>query len=119
MKAKFLALFLFAGLLAIMHASPAFAQGEPQRIEITAKRFGYTPNEITVKVGKPVLLVLKSLDVAHGLRVRDLGIDMKVKAGQTSQVEFTPSKVGDFVGHCSVFCGSGHGSMTFKLHVVS
>jgi cytochrome c oxidase subunit 2 len=44
---------------------------------------------------------------------------MKVKAGQTSQVEFTPSKIGDFTGHCSVFCGSGHGSMKFTLHVVS
>ena len=119
MKAKFLALFLFAGSLAAMPAPSALAQGQPQRIEITAKRFDFTPNEITVKVGQPFIIVLKSADVAHGLRVRDLGIDMKVKAGQTSQVEFTPSKVGDFVGHCSVFCGSGHGSMTFKLHVVS
>ena len=119
MKARLLALFVFAGLLAMMPAATVLAQGQPQRIEITAKRFNFTPNEITVKVGQPVIIVLKSADVAHGLRIRDLGVDMKVKAGQTSQVEFTPGKVGDFTGHCSVFCGSGHGSMTFTLHVVS
>jgi len=119
MKARFLALYLFAGPLAMIPAATALAQGQPQRIEITAKRFNFTPNEITVKVGQPVIIVLKSLDVAHGLRIRDLGIDMKVKAGQTDQVEFTPSQIGDFTGHCSVFCGSGHGSMKLTLHVVS
>jgi len=72
-----------------------------------------------VKAGQPVVLVLKSLDVAHGLRIGDLGVDIKVKAGETTEVTFTPSKTGDFSGHCSVFCGLGHGSMTFMLHVVA
>jgi cytochrome c oxidase subunit II len=44
---------------------------------------------------------------------------MKVKAGETAEATFTPTKAGDFVGHCSVFCGSGHGSMVFTLHVVA
>lgn len=95
------------------------AQTAPQRIEITAEKFSFKPGEITVKAGQPVVLVLKSLDVAHGLHIRDLGIDIKVKAGETGGVTFTPSKTGDFIGHCSVFCGSGHGSMTFTLHVVA
>ncbi len=95
------------------------AQASPQRIEITAEKFSFKPGEITVKAGQPVVLVLKSLDVAHGLHIRDLGVDIKVKAGETGEVTFTPSKTGDFIGHCSVFCGSGHGSMTFTLHVVA
>ena len=33
-------------------------------------------------------------------------------------MQFTPDKAGDFVGHCSVFCGSGHGGMMLTLHVV-
>lgn len=112
-------IFCAAVLMGAAYLTPAvFAQTSPQRIEIAAKRFSYSPNEITVKEGQPVILVLKSLDTAHGLRFRDFNINLKVKAGHTVQVEFTPEKTGDFVGHCSVFCGSGHGSMKFKLHVV-
>lgn len=119
MKKKFRALIFASGLLIGMLASPsAWSQGEPQQIEVSARRSSFTPGEITVKEGQPVTLVLKSLDVGHGLRIRDLGVDMKVKAGETATVTFTPDKVGDFVGHCSVFCGSGHGSMKIVVHVV-
>jgi len=96
----------------------AWAEAPPQRIQITARRFVFKPSEATVKVGEPVVLVLKSADVSHGLRIADLGINLRVKAGQTGQVTFTPTKAGDFGGHCSVYCGSGHGSMKFMLHVV-
>jgi cytochrome c oxidase subunit II len=106
-------------VLAPLPFSTMLAQTAPQRIEITAKRFAFAPSEITVKKGQPVVLVLKSTDVGHGLRIRDFGVDLKVKAGETAQVTITPDKTGDFVGHCSVFCGSGHGSMTFTLHVVA
>jgi len=47
-----------------------------------------------------------------------LNVDIKVGANGIKEVQFTPDKTGDFVGHCSVFCGSGHGSMTLTLHVV-
>lgn len=114
-------LFLFAGVLAtgVFSMRPAQAQIAPQTIVIEAHRFTYSPAEITLKKGQPVVLVLKSLDVAHGLRFRDLNISIKVKAGGTTETQFTPDKTGDFIGHCSTFCGSGHGSMMFKLHVVA
>ena len=113
-------LLLAAALMVSMLASPsAWSQGQPQRIEISAKRFSYSPGEITVKAGRPVTIVLKSQDVAHGLRIRDFGVDIKVKAGGSAEATFTPDRVGDFTGHCSVFCGSGHGSMTFTVHVVA
>lgn len=112
-------LMMAAGMMTAALSTPTIhAQATTPRIEITAKRFAYTPGEITVKKGQAVVIVLKSMDVGHGLRIRDLGVDLKVKGGQTAEVTFTPDKVGDFVGHCSVFCGSGHGSMTFKVHVV-
>jgi len=105
--------------IAAAYGPKLWAQPSPQRIEITATRFAFSPGEITVKKGQPVVLVLKSADVAHGLRFRDFDVNVKVKPGGTAEVEFTPDKVGDFVGHCSVFCGSGHGSMAIKLHVVA
>jgi cytochrome c oxidase subunit II len=96
----------------------AHAENTPRRIEVTAKRFGFEPAEITLKKGEPIDLVLKSTDVPHGLRFRELNVDLKVGKGGTSEVRFTPNRTGTFVGHCSVFCGSGHGSMALKLHVV-
>ncbi|MES2222708.1 MAG: cupredoxin domain-containing protein [Acidobacteriota bacterium] len=96
----------------------AAAQTETRTITITARRSIYDPTEITLKKGQPVVLIVKSLDVPHGLLVRELNIDMKVKKGGSSEVQFTPEKAGDFVGHCSVFCGSGHGSMKLTIHVV-
>lgn len=119
MKKSLLLLVLFPGVAGFTALAPA-ARGEatPQRIEITAQRFVFKPGEVTVKVGQPVVLVLKSLDVSHGLHIPDVGINIKVKAGETGEVTFTPTKTGDFAGRCSVYCGSGHGSMTFVLHVV-
>lgn len=96
-----------------VHAQPA-----PRQIEVTAKRFSYSPGEITVKKGEPVVLVITSADVAHGLRFRELNLNARIDKGSTARLSFTPDKTGDFVGHCSVFCGSGHGEMTLTLHVV-
>lgn len=95
------------------------APGTPKRVEITAQRYQFNPNVLTFKKGQPVILVLKSLDVPHGLRIRELGIEVKVPKGGTAEVHFTPQKAGDFVGHCFVFCGVGHGTMTLTVHVVS
>jgi cytochrome c oxidase subunit II len=120
MTRRFFFMMVAAGIMTAAPSSPTIrAQAAPQRIEITAHRFAFTPGEITLKKGEPVVLVLKSMDTGHGLRIRDLGVDMKVKSGETVQVTITPDKTGDFVGHCSVFCGSGHGSMAFKVHVVA
>ncbi|HZC43085.1 MAG TPA: cupredoxin domain-containing protein, partial [Acidobacteriaceae bacterium] len=88
------------------------------RIEVTAQRFHFEPAEITLKEGQPVVLVLKSVDVSHGLRFQELNINLKVSKGGTTEVEFTPEKTGEFVGHCAVFCGVGHGNMKLTLHVV-
>jgi cytochrome c oxidase subunit 2 len=120
MNRKHLYLVVLAAVLAVSGfvCSVAQAQEAPRRIEITAKRFTFEPGEITVKKGQPVTLVVKSQDVAHGLRIRDLNVELRVPAGGKSEVQFTPQKSGDFVGHCSVFCGSGHGEMALTVHVV-
>ena len=117
---KIMWMSLLAGTLMITASSTnvAWAQAAPKRIEITAKRFTFEPGEITLKKGQPVILVIKSADVAHGLRFHELNVDINVRAGGTAEAQFTPGVTGDFVGHCSVFCGSGHGSMALKLHVV-
>lgn len=120
MRKRWMLQALVGGMMAMLvFSSPGiWAQAAPQRIEVTAKRFAFSPAEITVKRGQPVVLVLKSEDVGHGIRFRELNVNVKVKAHGTSEVQFTPEKTGDFVGHCSVFCGAHHGSMIIRLHVV-
>jgi cytochrome c oxidase subunit 2 len=107
-------------LLATALALPALsgAQDAAKRIEVTASKFAFNPGDITLKKGQPVVLVLKSADVAHGLRFRELNLNVKADKGASTELPFTPDKTGTFVGHCSVFCGSGHGEMTLTLHVV-
>ena len=110
---------LGAGLLAVCICASSAAQASPRRIEVTAKRFAFEPGEITVKKGETVELVLASGDVPHGLRIRELNIDLRVAKAKPATATFTPDKVGTFVGHCSVFCGSGHGRMILTIHVVA
>lgn len=117
MRKSFL-LWIFPAILLSPALTYAASPAQPARVEITARRFAFMPNQVTLKRGQPVVLVLKSADVAHGLRFRELDLNIKAGKGQTTEVPFTPTKDGDFTGKCSVFCGSGHGRMTFVLHVV-
>lgn len=93
------------------------AQDPPRRIEIVAKRFEFSPSEITIKKGQPVTLVLTSKDVEHGLKLEEFNQVVEAKKGQSSQVEITPTEAGTFVAQCAVFCGAGHGSMKLTVHV--
>jgi cytochrome c oxidase subunit 2 len=96
---------------------PAPAADAPRRIEIAAKRFAYTPAEITLKKGELVVLALHSEDVTHGIKFPELNLQTEIHKDAISELTFTPMKSGDFVGRCSRFCGSGHGSMILTLHV--
>jgi len=119
MKMKYiLVTLILLGAAFVPLKSNIRAQEAPKRIEITAKQFEFQPSEITVKKGQPIVLVIKSADVAHGLRFRELNLNVKIDKGGTAELPFTPDKTGDFVGHCSVFCGPGHGGMTLTMHVV-
>ena len=120
MKSGLLLKTLVVGCLALSSlALSGFAPAPdaPKRIDVSVKKFAYAPAEITLKKGEPVVLVLTTEDVAHGLKFKELNVSTKFEKGKPSELAFTPDKVGDFVGHCSVFCGSGHGSMTLTLHV--
>jgi cytochrome c oxidase subunit II len=98
-------------------ATCTVAQEQPQVIEIHAKRFSFTPAEITLVKGKTVTLALTADDTTHGLSVPDLNINATLNKGKTTRVEVTPSQTGTFNGQCNHFCGVGHGSMLFKVIV--
>jgi cytochrome c oxidase subunit 2 len=115
LKISTLTIFVVALLVVALPAVPA---GSQQRtIEIHAKRFAFSPAEIEVKKGETVTLSLISEDVPHSLLIEGLGVNVAIAKGHPSQVQITPTKVGDFAGRCGRFCGSGHGQMRFVVHV--
>lgn len=87
-------------------------------ITISASKFQFEPNEITVKKGEEVIMIIQSQDVTHGLLLEDFGVKTDIKKGQPTEVKFTPQTAGTFGGKCAHFCGKGHGSMTMTIHVV-
>jgi cytochrome c oxidase subunit II len=89
-----------------------------QTITIAASRFKFEPNEITVKKGEEVTMIIQSQDVTHGLLLKDFGVKTEIKKGQSTEVKFTPQTAGTFEGKCAHFCGKGHGSMKMTIHVV-
>lgn len=113
---------LSAVFAAILFAASPFVEAipltpGPHRIELTARRFQLLLGEITLKKDQPVVLVLKCVDVPHGIGFKEVDIETKASKGQISELSFTPDKAGTFVGHRTVFCAAGHGSMTLALHV--
>jgi cytochrome c oxidase subunit II len=87
-------------------------------ITISASKFQFEPNDITVKKGEEVTMVIQSQDVTHGLLLKDFGVKTEIKKGQSTEVKFTPQTAGTFEGKCAHFCGKGHGSMKMTIHVV-
>lgn len=99
-------------------AAPAASRAQdPKVIEITAKRFQFTPSEITLKKDEPVVLRLHSEDVTHGFYMKKLGIDATIEPGKTTDIPLTPHDAGRFVTICDHFCGVGHGNMKMTLVV--
>ena len=103
----------------LVHAQEAAnAAVEPKVIEISAKKFAFTPSTITLKKGEPVILRLTSADRVHGFMSRPLKIDTDIAAGKTTDVAVTPATAGNFTVICDHYCGTGHGNMKMKVAVV-
>ena len=97
----------------------AAAKSEPagKVIQITARRFEYSPKEITLKKGVPVVLELTALDRLHGFNCPDLGIRGDINPGKVTSIAVTPQKAGIFTFFCDIVCGDGHEEMngTFRV----
>ncbi len=95
--------------VALVCAAVAWAPAaELPVIRVTVKRFEYSPREIRLKRGVPVVLEISSLDVVHGFTVPQLGVRATVLPGIPARVQVQPDTAGTFTFRCDVFCGSGH-----------
>jgi cytochrome c oxidase subunit 2 len=116
MKARNL---ILAGLclLATPATSAPNAAPAPRVIEITAKKFSFTPDHVTIKKGETVILRLTSADRVHGFFQRTLDFDADIQAGKSTDVTLTPDKPGQYPVICDHYCGWGHGGMAMTITV--
>jgi cytochrome c oxidase subunit 2 len=94
------------------------AQETPPRVvEITARKFEFTPKQITLKRGERVTIRIVSSDRAHGFLVRPLDLDLDADLGKPAEKTITPDTAGTFPAICDHYCGSGHGNMKMTVIV--
>jgi cytochrome c oxidase subunit II len=98
-------------------AQESTAAAAPHEIQVTAKKYEFTPKEIHVKKGEHVKLVVTATDHDHGFRLDEFHVKQKIKKGETVTVEFVADKAGTFPFKCSVVCGFGHRGMKGTLVV--
>jgi cytochrome c oxidase subunit 2 len=102
----------------VLFADKTGAATEEKVIQVTAKRFEFSPSQITVKKGEPVVLEIKSEDVKHGFNLPDFSARAELKPGAVTRVRFVPDKVGEFGFACDIFCGDGHEDMGGTIKVI-
>ena len=115
-KVVLLTALCMTALLAFTGIMRAHADAVPV-VEITAKRFAFSPDKITLKKGQAVKIRLHSEDVTHGFFLRPLKLDEEIPAGETKEVTITPQESGTFTTICDHFCGANHGNMNMTIVV--
>jgi cytochrome c oxidase subunit 2 len=71
-----------------------------------------------VPVGKPLKLILTSIDVNHSFYVPHFRIKEDVVPGRENYLSFIPDKIGVYEIACAEYCGLRHSYMYNQLHVI-
>jgi cytochrome c oxidase subunit 2 len=94
------------------------AQPKERVIKVVASRFKYSPGNLKIKKGQPVVFELTTADVPMGFNLPDFNVRGDIMPGKVTRLRVVPDKTGTFVFLCDLFCGSGHEEMNGKLMVV-
>jgi cytochrome c oxidase subunit II len=67
--------------------------------------------DLHLPVGKPVKMLLRSIDVLHDFYVPEFRAKMDMIPGSVTYYWFTPTRTGSFEVLCAELCGQGHAFM--------
>ena len=88
--ATVIAMISIGAYVAAQSAEPA-----EQVIKITARKFNYTPAEVRLKKGAPVILEFKTLDVVMGFNLPDFNVRADIVPDKVTRLRFVPGQDGD------------------------
>ena len=106
----------------------------PQVIEVTAKKYEFSPSPIRVKAGTKVQLKITAVDHDHGFQLTVVAEGAKsnagpglivsspqecvqLKKGETTTIEFVAQTPGTYAFKCCHVCGLGHKHMKSEIVV--
>ncbi|MBI5348202.1 MAG: c-type cytochrome [Chloroflexi bacterium] len=83
-----------------------------------AEAGGFTPANLTAKVGEPLRLRLISDDVQHGFAIGQSNVPaLDLSAGQVVETTLTFDRAGKYVFYCTRWCGLSHWRMRGTIEV--
>ena len=78
-------------------------ESEINTISIEGGNFYFKPNEIRVKKGEKVKIVLTSKEGIHNFVIDDFNVQTEeISDGKTTEIVFTPTQSGTFEFYCSL-----------------
>lgn len=133
-------MFLFSPSTRGQTSNPVRAQEQQEQnvqvIQMTAKKYGYSPSPVRVKQGTRVQFKITAIDRDHGFTIATVpegsdptapaGLEFtspqhkdswKLRKGKVTTIEFVAQAAGTYEFRCSVPCGWGHGRMKGELVV--
>ncbi len=122
-----LTLAAFGGIV-LNNMIKAGPSGTELEINVTAQRYSWqfsypvynvTSYELHVPVNQRIHLFLQSKDVIHSFWVQEWGPKQDAVPGLTTDVRYTPNKIGQYLVQCSQLCGAGHTYMVAPAFVTS
>lgn len=131
----FIAAIAFTGMESESHVWAAQDQN-PRVIEMTAKKYEFSPSVLHVKAGTKIVLKITATDRSHGFGIptvpdgspKDAAAGLvltqsaqnncyRLEKGQQVSVEIEAKTAGTYTFKCCVHCGLGHGKMKGELIV--
>ena len=129
-----IAIGLWSAIFLSHPKSVSARNASPQVIEVTAKKYEYSPAPIHVKSGTEIQLKITAADHDHGFSISTVpdGSDSngstglvfnssqecwQLKKGETTTIEFLAQTPGTYSFKCCHVCGLGHRGMKGQLVV--
>jgi cytochrome c oxidase subunit II len=129
-----LALLLALAIFLAPYRSVGAQSQDVKVIEITAKKYEFSPSPVHVQRGTKVQLMITATDHDHGFRIAKVpdgalpnGKDglilasaqdcWELKKGETTAIEFLAQSPGTYTFKCCHTCGVGHGRMKGQIVV--
>lgn len=117
-------MIFFWGFKGFLQAS--VAPGDATEIQVTAQKWNWTfeypdgtraLNELHIPLGKPVKLLMSSMDVIHDFYVPDMRVKHDIVPNRYTSIWFTPVVAGKHHVTCAEYCGKGHSDMMATIFV--